>query len=348
MTKTFVNVHNEWDKLQEIIIGNPLAAKLPEYDQSLKFVERNSSDMFKADHSIFSAEIIEETEEDILGLIDIFKALGITVKRPEPQVSKSAFVTPYFFSDPFYPYCPRDILLTIGNKIIETPCVLQSRYFESFCYKDLLLDYMLKGAEWIAAPKPKLNTLHYQKSENKRSILHHNEPIFDAANVLRAGKDIFFQISDSGNYLGYQWLQTILGENYQVHPCQNIYSSFHLNTTIALLRPGLVLINPERVNHFNLPKPLSHWQVIKAPAMQDYNYSTYRPLSSVWLGMNLLVINENLVIVDEHQTKLIKLLEKHRFEVIPHKLRHGRTLGGGFHSITLDVRRDGTLEDYFC
>ncbi|RUS93318.1 hypothetical protein DSM106972_096740 [Dulcicalothrix desertica PCC 7102] len=40
------------------------------------------------------------------------------------------------------------------------------------------------------------------------------EPAFDAANVLRLGKDIFYLVSDSGNKYGAKWLQTFLGNEY--------------------------------------------------------------------------------------------------------------------------------------
>jgi hypothetical protein len=43
----------------------------------------------------------------------------------------------------------------------------------------------------------------------------------------------------------------------------------------------------------------------------------------------------------------IKLLEKQGIDVIRLKLRHSRMLGGGFHCITLDIRRAGTLQQYF-
>ncbi len=63
--------------------------------------------------------------------------------------------------------------------------------------------------------------------------------------------------------------------------------------------------------------------------------------------MNLFNINPNLVVVDQDQTGLIKLLEKQGLDVIPLKLRHAKMLGGGFHCITLDIRRAGTLQRYF-
>lgn len=63
--------------------------------------------------------------------------------------------------------------------------------------------------------------------------------------------------------------------------------------------------------------------------------------------MNLFSISPNLVVVDRDQTGLIKLLEKNGLDVLPLKLRHSRMMGGGFHCVTLDIRRKGTLERYF-
>ena len=55
--------------------------------------------------------------------------------------------------------------------------------------------------------------------------------------------------------------------------------------------------------------------------------------------MNCLSIDPQTVIMDQHQTRLISILEKRNFEVIPMELRHARTLGGGFHCVTLDLER---------
>ena len=81
--------------------------------------------------------------------------------------------------------------------------------------------------------------------------------------------------------------------------------------------------------------------------MVEYQYSDFYPISTPWLGMNLLMLRPDLAVVDAHQTELIRMLEKRGIDSLPLKLRRGRTLGGGFHCITLDVRRTGALEDYF-
>ena len=62
--------------------------------------------------------------------------------------------------------------------------------------------------------------------------------------------------------------------------------------------------------------------------------------ASKWIGMNTLSIDPQTVIVDAAQTEIIKELERRKFTVIPHTLRHSRTLGGGFHCVTLDTWRE--------
>ena len=70
-------------------------------------------------------------------------------------------------------------------------------------------------------------------------------------------------------------------------------------------------------------------------------------MSSPWVGMNLLSYDQETVIVDERQTKLIKVLEKYKFKIVPVKMRHIYTQGGGIHCATLDTVRDSKLESYF-
>lgn len=64
--------------------------------------------------------------------------------------------------------------------------------------------------------------------------------------------------------------------------------------------------------------------------------------ASEWIGLNLLSINEKLAIVDKKQTQLINKLKNQGVEVIPLELRHDRLLAGGFHCVTLDLKRIST------
>ena len=64
------------------------------------------------------------------------------------------------------------------------------------------------------------------------------------------------------------------------------------------------------------------------------------PYASKWIALNILAVDDETVIVDKWQSKLIRDLESLKFNVIPLELRHSRTLGGGFHCVTLDLIRN--------
>ena len=56
----------------------------------------------------------------------------------------------------YYNYCPRDVMMVVGDQIIETPNVIRSRSQETYSYRALLMEYMASGARWISAPRPML------------------------------------------------------------------------------------------------------------------------------------------------------------------------------------------------
>ncbi|MDX2230586.1 MAG: hypothetical protein NW220_13175 [Leptolyngbyaceae cyanobacterium bins.349] len=342
-----VRVHNEWDPIEEIIIGRAANARIPKPDLSLLATDYKDYDGIENIPSgPYSDQIIEETEEDLDELIQTLQKLGVIVRRPDIADHSINFSTPDWESDGEKNYCPRDVMVTIGNWIIEAPMILRSRFFETLSYKPILLDYLRSGACWISAPKPRLTDDTYNIHNSSCSIINEKEPIFDAANILRLGRDILYLVSASGNRLGAVWLQTILGKEYRVHTYDNLYSGVHVDSTIALIHPGLVVVNSERIGTLNLPDLFKEWDVIYLEEIVDIGYINIA-LSSKWIGMNLLMINPSLAIVDKNQTPLIKKLERYGVDVVPLQLRHARTLGGGFHCVTLDVRRTGTLENYF-
>ena len=170
----------------------------------------------------------------------------------------------------------------------------------------------------------------------------------DARRQIRGKVDVTFED------LGSQSLKNIaepMGDKYRVHFLNDVYFGSHIDSTLVALRPGLVLANPARVNDDTLPKILKQWKVIYSSPMEntdryDADYLS-RSIGSDWIDMNAFSVNPNLVVVDRNQPSLIKLLEKEGLDVIPLKLRHSKLLGGGPHCVTLDVRRNGTLQRYF-
>ena len=342
---------NEWDQLEEVIVGNPLSARYPTPDKSTQLAEFPDRSLAEIPCGPFPQRIIEETEEDLNGFAKILEGLGIAVKRPCTWPHAAKFSTIHWQAQGYYNYCPRDVLLIVGDHIIETPNVIRSRAQETFSYRTLLMEYMKSGAKWYSAPKPMLLDSLFEGVDPNKPTPRNDEPAFDAANVLRFGEDLIYLVSATGNELGGHWLQSILGDKYRVHFLKDVYFGSHIDSTLVALRPGLVLANPARVNDDTLPKILKQWKVIYSSPMEntdryDADYLS-KCIGSDWIDMNAFSINPNLVVVDRNQPSLIKLLEREGLDVIPLKLRHSKLLGGGPHCVTLDVRRTGTLQRYF-
>lgn len=341
---------NEWDQLEEVIVGNPLRARYPTADPSTRLAEFPDRSLHDIPQGPFPQQVIEETEEDLNGFVEILEQQGVSVKRPEIWPHEKEFSTIHWKSQGYYNYCPRDIMLVIGDNIIETPNVIRSRAQESYSYRSLMMEYLKSGAKWYSAPRPMLLDSLFDVDLSKPTP-RNDEPAFDAANVLRLGTDLIYLVSATGNEMGGQWLQTMLGDDFRVHFLKDVYYGSHIDSTFVALRPGLMLCNPGRLNDETLPDILKQWEVIYSPPMEntdqfDADYLS-KSIGSKWIDMNLFSINPNLVVVDRDQTALIRLLEKYGLDVIPLKLRHSKMLGGGFHCITLDTRRKGTMERYF-
>jgi glycine amidinotransferase/scyllo-inosamine-4-phosphate amidinotransferase 1 len=154
--------------------------------------------------------------------------------------------------------------------------------------------------------------------------------------VCRLGDTWLFLESASGNRSAYTWLCRQFPE-INIELC-NFYAGVHIDSTIVPLREGLVLLNGSRVNESNCPQAFKNWTKIYVDEVVAQEFYQY-PYASKWIALNMLVLDPHTAIVDCHQTQLIRMLEQHQFTVIPLELRHSRTLGGGFHCVTLDTRR---------
>lgn len=343
-----VNSNTEWGKLKEVILGRADRARVPKIKKhDIHCVDyANYQTVSNLPSGTYPSQVIEETIEDL----DIFQKqledIGITVYRPNVKPLDLLCATPDWTSDGYYMYCPRDSVLVIGDTLIETPMPLRSRYFETLGYKKIFKEYFSQGSKWISAPKPELSDALYNRSDLSKPTLTDYEIAFDAANVIKCGKDVFYLVSNSGNKLGAKWLQSVLGEKYTVHTMDNIYAYVHVDTTIMPLAPGKVLLNPDRVNELNLPNYFKLWDKIWAaePIPTDY-VEDWAP-ASPWLSMNVLSLDEKTIAVEERQIPLIKQLESKGFDILTVKLRHCRTLSGGPHCITLDTVREDEYANY--
>jgi len=354
-----VNSHNEWDPLEEIIVGRLEGSTIP---SDHPVVTCNIPGMAARAQSLaagfrFPKFMIEPAQQELDGFVALLESLGVTVTRPDAVNHKAKFSTPHWSSRGFCNSCPRDSMLVFGNEILETPMAWPCRYFETHSYREILKDYFRRGARWTSAPKPQLtdelfdpNFTLPEKGEEIRYILTEFEPVFDAADFFRCGRDIFVTRSNVTNAMGIDWLRRHLGEGYRIHEIKSrCPNPMHIDTTILPLGPGRLLINPEYINPDELPDILKKWDILVAPEPDPINdrILAITSMCGKWLSMNILMIDEKRVIVDPHHSNMMRQMEKWGYEPIPCSFLHYAAFGGAFHCATLDVRRRGTLESYF-
>ena len=88
------------------------------------------------------------------------------------------------------------------------------------------------------------------------------------------------------------------------------------------------------------------WQIVDA-AQPAHNTPPPLCYSSVWLSMNVLVLDPKTVCVEASEVHQMEQLNQLGFEVVPVPFRDAYAFGGGVHCATAHVYREGACEDYF-
>lgn len=350
-----VNSFNEWDPLEEVIVGVCDGACTPPWHVSLMASMPESKWEFfkKFGGTPFPTELVDAANADLDGLAQLLESEGVVVRRPDRIDHFRAFSAPgWGVPSGVYGAMPRDLLLVAGNEIIETPGAWRSRYFELFAYRSLLKHYFRNGAKWTSAPKPELADDLYvhdyvppKDGKEMRYVLTEFEPVFDAADFIRCGKDIFVHRSNVTNGSGIQWLRRHLEDTHTIHEIEvEDTQPMHIDSTFMPLAPGKLLVNPERVKR--IPDLFKSWDVLYTPEpCIPHDHPLY--MSSRWITMNVLMLDETRVVVEEQERPLIDALRRWGLEPIPCKFRSFNCFGGSFHCATLDIRRRGGLQSYF-
>ena len=365
MSKTVVNSWNDFDSLRHVIVGRADFTCIPPTEPATEAKIPEDSDM-RGLWGPRPLHTVEVANRQLDTLTQGLEAKGVRVDRPTPIQWNQAVTTPDFMTGTMFGCMPpRDVLLTVGKEILSAPMSFRCRYWEYLAYHDLMQRYFDEEPEcrWEQAPRPRLSADAYQEGyfdeitleERLRRtaaldfVTTEHEPLFDAADVLRIGKDLFCQHGLTTNRRGMEWLKRHYPDH-RVHAVNFPGDPYpiHIDATFVPLRPGLVMNNPKR------PLPAGQrrifeandWEIIDAaqPANDKPPPLCY---SSVWLSMNVLVVNHQTVIVEASEVHQMDQLDKLQFEVIPMPFRDAYPFGGGLHCATADVFREGKCEDYF-
>lgn len=348
-----VNVHTEWGTLKQVIVGDLRDATFPAYEPFFgQFYDRTIQRRWQdgAFHSQagtlktgapFPQTMIKHAQAELDNLAKTLTELGIVVHRPNrAQNPHAALATPYWqLPQACYVGNPRDVLLVLGDTIIEAPMAARGRSFEKTLYRQLCRSLFEQGARWLSPPAPMLEDSLYCSEPGLTEI----EPVFDAASIAKCGKDLFI-LKDLGiNYLGIEWLKRHFPQ-YHIHLLATQDTKpLHIDTTLILLAPGKALLNKAWCPV--VPEALKNWDVRDIPPAHNDPEKKFTTTSPN-LYVNLLSVDEKRVIVEESECYLIDFLADWGFEPIPIPFKHHYPFGGGIHCATLDLYREDQCIHY--
>ncbi|CAD7946342.1 unnamed protein product [Amoebophrya sp. A25] len=378
-----VNRWTDFDPLEEVILGVADDACFPPLEPACQseFNDQHTKYGAKMSHAFSEwmpwptgpklRRFIEGANKELEGMKDVLEGEGVIVKRPDRSLCKfnTATKTPDFESPNQYcVVCPRDVVMTIGNEIVEATMCKRSRFFEYRPFRTLIREYFDNDPRmiWTAAPKPMMadssyNTAFWDWSVEERIermhkyeyCLSEKEIMFDAADCLLIGNMMFVQQSMVTNLAGIRWLKRHFApKGIQVHTLHFPYDLYpsHTDCTFVAVNGNTVLTNPDRpvveeeVKIFRQ----NDWRLIDVPYYTTDKEHPIMCQSSRWLSMNIFSIGPNKIVVEEGEKPLINMLEKELgFDVIPIPYRQVFEFGGSLHCSTWDVRRTGTCKDYF-
>ena len=385
MTK-IVNSWNEWDLLKRVIVGRPEGTNIAAPEPGRQ-IDNPKGGFPLPTYGPLPQEMVDAANEQMDYFVSVLEKRGVKIDRP--VVHPCMFNRPVSTPDWTQLNCfgcneMRDVFMCHGNCIIEAPCSYRSRWYEYLNLRPLFEQYFKEDPElvWFTAPKPRLTGESYEKNyyynynnvwtyEEKKQRLYdrqlgltEKEPLWDAADCMRFGKDIFHNCSSCGsNRAGHDWLKRMFAEfGIRVHCIEfeptkpEYFRTRHIDGEIFAPRPGLALYCPEnspRTSEFWDLFKKNGWELIPSVSATHVHKSqlaaTSWPLIGTvdWATINSLAIDPKTVCVEAHETAYCEQLDKLGFEVIPIPYEKAFPFGGSFHCTTLDICREGKLEDYF-
>jgi glycine amidinotransferase len=182
--------------------------------------------------------------------------------------------------------------------------------------------------------------------------LTEKEPLFDVADAMRFGKDIFIQHSAPSNRAGLDWFKRHFeSRGYRVHKCAfgGTPVPWHIDVTLVPLRPGLIVVNGEYESLFPETYELfriNDWEIVEAVPPSGTKQPAYS-FCHESLGYNILSLDPNTVCVEANEVAFMDQLDGLGLDVIPVDFIDVSMFGGAFHCATVDIEREGSIEDYF-
>jgi hypothetical protein len=337
-----INSYSEFQPLKEVVLGQGYP---PDYFDCIADAQTRET----------LQTIFREIEEDFQNIIRTLNQFGVRVVRPG-IISKFEFEQSVEHNCPVIPpLTPRDRQVVFGNKLV--------RLSNWHTFDPLLNYYRNQCADNVIIPRG-LDQLAIDGA--------------NASCVYRMGRDIWFDQSEWLTPEHTQWLQkNILNDSqYRFHAMQ---TNGHSDSVFSVLKPGVILTcfhdagiayeqdfpgwsqfkvekpSVERFNNFkNEYHPGITWWVPGKNNLDQFRTFVDQYLNH-WIGeihetvfdVNCLSINTEHVVFACYNKDVFAYCESNGITPILCDLRHRFFFDGGTHCCTLDIEREGGMEDYF-
>jgi len=324
-----VNSHNSWSQLEEVLLGDVYPAEW--YDHLAPEIR----DVFQ--------ELTAITQEDLAHIQRTMESLGIIVRRPQFLNIESFLTIDGMLLKPSI--TPRDEFVVVGNTLY---CPEGRQMLPEWQH---VLDIYRKAPGSYVRPSP--------------------THAINGANVVRVGRDVIID----RDVFDFEYQGTF--PDYRV---QLVDNGGHMDGCFAILKPGLIL-----ANHYyeDYDRTFPGWKIIMldnptynaSPStgyQQPYpvaNRKFWDPVVSNnrafndhiikhaldWVGdyretyfeLNCLVVNEKNVIMLGYNEEIEKELARHDMTIHWVPFRARSFWDGAMHCLTVDIRRQSTIEDFF-
>ena len=281
------------------------------------------------------------------------------------------------------PLQPRDDSIVMGNKILCTDpkTFATSRMIPMFkkWFGDENVDTSVADEEllFIRSDKNLKNFLqkeNLEATEENLSMARQKNKLggFCSPNLTRIGKTCLVDTWQTPGVV-----EEFLSINAPEFNYKKITIGGHNDAIFSVIKPGLVIAtrelepykhifdgweiiwfedpNWDNVRHFRELRFKNHgkWWVPGEETNDEFTYFVEGFLNN-WVGqadetifdVNCLVVDDKHVVVNSDNPYLIDNLRKYQMEPIVCPLRHSFFWDGGWHCLTLDVKRNGVQVDY--
>jgi glycine amidinotransferase len=338
-----IHADNEWSPLKAVIVGRAGRACFPSAPAPMIEATMPSAHaQCFVPKSLFPEQLIAKAEAELDFFAAILKAEGIKVYRPLEGID-------WLAENGYTGAMPRDGLMSVGNTLIEACFAWPCRANEiQRAYGPMLEELgQDKRVKIVRRPESTFANTLLDDEPSGEWVINNSRPAFDTADFMRFGKTILGQYSQVTNKAGIDYIRDHVPSGYMIEILDvNDPNAMHIDATILPLRHGLMVYNPKKVTEEALRKHavLAEWDLRAYPFTPQGPGPEDPPLymTSPWLSLNALVVDEGRVVIEASDQQTIKFYESLGMECIPCPFKHVNSIGGSFHCATVDLVRDTT------